>query len=252
MKTQYLLLFCFSLLSCIIYAQVRVVAHRGYWTLPGAAQNSLTALSFANKAGVFASEFDVWMIKDNKLVVNHDKKFKGIDMENATLSQVRRIKLDNNEQLPTLNEYLEFALKNTNIRLILEMKSSFDIIKEDKAVRRIVKSLRKYDLIERTDIIAFSINACLTFKKMLPNSKIYYLGGDLPPKKIKSMGLAGLDYSIKVLKQHPEWIKEAHQLGLEVNVWTVDKKEDMLFFINLEVDYITTNYPELLQKLLQK
>lgn len=66
------------------------------------------------------------------------------------------------------------------------------------------------------------------------------------------MGLAGLDYSIKVLKQHPEWIKEAHQLGLEVNVWTVDKKEDMLFFINLEVDYITTNYPELLQKLLQK
>lgn len=63
------------------------------------------------------------------------------------------------------------------------MKSSFDIIKEDKAVRRIVKSLRKYDLIERTDIIAFSINACLTFKKMLPNSKIYYLGETFPQRK---------------------------------------------------------------------
>lgn len=43
------------------------------------------------------------------------------------------------------------------------------------------------------------------------------------------MGLAGLDYSIKVLKQHPEWIKEAHQLGLEVNVWTVDKKRICFF-----------------------
>ena len=54
------------------------------------------------------------------------------------------------------------------------------------------------------------------------------------------------------IKQHPEWVKESHKLGLEVNVWTVDKEDDMKYFIGLGVDYITTNQPEQLQKLLAK
>ena len=28
-----------------------------------------------------------------------------------------------------------------------------------------------------------------------------------------------------MIKKHPEWIKEAHDLGLKVNVWTVDETE---------------------------
>ena len=113
-----------------------------------------------------------------------------------------------------------------------------------------VEALRKYGLVERTDIIAFSLNACLAFKKLLPDSKIYYLDGDLTPKKIKKLGLAGIDYSIEALRKHPEWVEQAHKLGLEVNVWTVDKEEDMRYFIDLGVDYITTNYPEQLQQLI--
>ena len=35
----------------------------------------------------------------------------------------------------------------------------------------------------------------------------------------------GLDYSLKVIKKHPEWVKQAHDLGLKVNVWTVNKEE---------------------------
>ena len=62
--------------------------------------------------------------------------------------------------------------------------------------------------------------------------------------------LAGIDYSIEALRKHPEWVEQAHKLGLEVNVWTVDKEEDMRYFIDLGVDYITTNYPEQLQQLI--
>lgn len=54
-----------------------------------------------------------------------------------------------------------------------------------------------------------------------------------------------------VLRKHPQWVKEAHDLGLEVNVWTVDSEEDMKYFIGLGVDYITTDYPERLQALLK-
>ena len=120
------------------------------------------------------------------------------------------------------------------------------------AAEKIVRELKKYKVLERTDIIAFSINACLAFKKLLPDTRIYYLNGDLPPKSIKKLGLAGIDYSMGVLRKHPQWVKEAHELGLEVNVWTVDSEEDMKYFIGLGVDYITTDYPERLQALLKK
>ena len=73
-----------------------------------------------------------------------------------------------------------------------------------------------------------------------------------PPKSIKALGLAGIDYSMGALRRNPQWIKQAHDLGLEVNVWTVDSEEDLKYFIEQGVDYITTNYPERLQALLKE
>lgn len=243
--------FAFTMCT-ILHAQVKVIAHRGYWTAPGSAQNSLASLSKADAIGAFGSEFDVWMTTDGKIVVNHDRKFKGVNMEKTPFSEIRKVYLDNGEQLPTLDEYLKYAANHTNIRLILEMKSLTDIKKEDEAAAKIVKALKKHKVLDRTDIIAFSINACLAFKKLLPDTKIYYLEGDMEPGKVKRLGFAGIDYSMKTLKKHPEWVEESHKLGLEVNVWTVNKEEDMNYFIGLGVDYITTDYPELLQKLLTK
>lgn len=233
-------------------AQPKVIAHRGYWETPGSAQNSLTAFIKADSIGVFGSEIDVWLTADDRLIVNHDRIFKGtdIDMERSTQREICNIVLPNGENIPTLDAYLRLVASKPNTRLILEMKSLSDLNREDLAAEKIVKSLRKYGLVERTDIIAFSLNACLAFKKLLPDSKIYYLDGDLAPKKIKKLGLAGIDYSVKVLRKHPEWVEQAHKLGLEVNVWTVDEEEDMRYFIDLGVDYITTNFPEQLQQLL--
>ncbi len=66
------------------------------------------------------------------------------------------------------------------------------------------------------------------------------------------MGGAGIDYSLKAMKKHPEWVKMSHDLGMEVNVWTVNEPEDMQWCIDHGVDYITTNAPELLQEILKK
>lgn len=233
-------------------AQPKVIAHRGYWKAPNSAQNSLASFSKADSIGVFASEIDVWLTADDRLIVNHDRVFKGTDinMERSTQRDICNIVLANGENIPTLDAYLKLVTTKPDTRLVLEMKSLSDLSREDLAAEKIVKVLRKYGLVERTDIIAFSLNACLAFKKLLPDSKIYYLDGDLTPKKIKKLGLAGIDYSIEALRKHPEWVEQAHKLGLEVNVWTVDKEEDMRYFIDLGVDYITTNYPEQLQQLI--
>ena len=239
--------------SAAVAAQPKVISHRGYWTAPNSAQNSLASFTKADSVGVFGSEIDVWLTADDKLIVNHDRVYKGTDinMEKSTLKQITSIVLPNGENIPTLDAYLRLVATKPNTRLILEMKSLSDLKREDLATEKIVKALRKYNLLDRTDIIAFSINACLAFKKLMPDGRIFYLNGDLAPRSIKKLGLTGIDYSMSVLRKNPKWVEQAHKEGLEVNVWTVDSEEDMKYFIGLGVDYITTDYPERLQALLK-
>ena len=239
--------------SAAVAAQPKVISHRGYWTAPNSAQNSLASFTKADSVGVFGSEIDVWLTADDKLIVNHDRVYKGTDinMEKSTLKEITSIVLPNGENIPTLDAYLRLVATKPNTRLILEMKSLSDLKREDLAAEKIIKALRKYNLLDRTDIIAFSINACLAFKKLMPDGRIFYLNGDLAPRSIKKLGLAGIDYSMSVLRKNPKWVEQAHKEGLEVNVWTVDTEEDMRYFIDLGVDYITTDYPERLQALLK-
>ena len=239
--------------SAAVAAQPKVISHRGYWTAPNSAQNSLASFTKADSVGVFGSEIDIWLTADDKLIVNHDRVYKGTDinMEKSTLKEITSIVLPNGENIPTLDAYLRLVAAKPDTRLILEMKSLSDLKREDLAAEKIIKALRKYNLLDRTDIIAFSINACLAFKKLMPDGRIFYLNGDLAPRSIKKLGLTGIDYSMSVLRKNPKWVEQAHKEGLEVNVWTVDTEEDMRYFIDLGVDYITTDYPERLQALLK-
>ena len=44
-----------------VAAQPKVIAHRGYWTAPESAQNSIASFTKADAVGVFGSEIDVWL-----------------------------------------------------------------------------------------------------------------------------------------------------------------------------------------------
>ena len=58
------------MVACCMQAQTKVIAHRGFWKTPGSSQNSISSLLKADSIGCYGSEFDVWIAKDNKLVVN--------------------------------------------------------------------------------------------------------------------------------------------------------------------------------------
>lgn len=248
--SKFFMVFLVASLANSLFAQPKVIAHRGFWKTEGSAQNSIRSLVKADSIKVYASEFDVWMTSDNKLVVNHDRVFKGYTMDSTKFSVATSIKLDNGENLPTLESYLTQVQKQPNTRIVLEMKSLVTPKRETAEVKKIVKMIKKYKLADRTDYIAFSKHATKEFVRLSPKSAVYYLNGEATPEELKAWGCAGLDYSFKVLKKHPEWIEQAHKLGLKVNVWTVDKEEDMRFFIGKNVDFITTNEPLLLQSIL--
>ena len=231
-------------------AQPKVIAHRGYWKAPNSAQNSLASWIKADSIGCYGSEFDVWLTADDQLIVNHDRLYRGIYMTQSKAETICNLKLSNGETIPTLEAYLQLAQKHPKTRLILELKSHNDPARENLAAEKVAALLQAHGLLDRTDIIAFSLNACLAFRKLMPQTHIQYLNGDLTPQEVHKLGLNGIDYSFKTLQKHPEWIKEAHELGLKVNVWTVNKEENLRKCIEWKVDYITTDEPELLQKLL--
>ena len=86
--------------------------------------------------------------------------------------------------------------------------------------------------------------------KLAPAFTNQYLNGDLSPADLAKAGINGIDYQYNVLYEHPEWVEEAHDLGMSVNVWTVNKAKDMRNFIDMGVDVITTNEPLLLREIL--
>ena len=243
------------LVMCVIstFSQPLVVAHRGYWRAEGSAQNSITSFKKAAEIGCWGSEFDVWLTADGVPVVFHDATVNGIRIEDTTYATLMNIQLKNGEFIPTLQQYLQEAQKWPNCRLIFEVKPHRSAKRDMMISDLSVELVNMLGLASRTDYISFSKNACKRLHEIAPDAKVAYLNGDLTPEQIKEMGLTGIDYSIGTFDKHPDWPLEAKKVGLEVNVWTVDGEEGLSRYAQTQgIDIITTNDPEILQKIINE
>lgn len=113
----------------------------------------------------------------------------------------------------------------------------------DAAVDRAVELAEHYRLLRYVEFISFDIVVCQKLAKRLPDVPVYYLGGEYSPRELFDMGISGMDYHYKVLRKHPEWVEEAHDMGMRVVAWTVNDRRTALEVSKLRVDAITTDYP---------
>lgn len=246
-----LILFLFLSFHLIVSAETKVIAHRGFWDAPGASQNSIAALIKADSIGCHAVELDVWMTADSVLIVNHDPWFNGIDIQTSPAKNITSQHLSNGENLPTLKDYLQ-AARPLKVRIVIELKTHDSRAREILAADKLLAMVNEFGLDNRTDYIAFSKEAFAHFIKKAPEvSGSYYLNGDYLPEQIRFLKGKGIDYSFAALQKHPEWIDRCHDLGLEVNVWTVNNPDDIRWCLDRNVDFITTNAPELVQRMIQ-
>jgi len=235
------------------FLQNPVIAHRGAWKADGLPQNSIASLKRAVELGCGGSEFDVHLTKDDVLVVNHDQDFFGMDIATSTYRELKTKKLANGEKIPTAEAYLRQGMKQQKTKLILELKTS-KLGKERTlyAAEKAVQLVSKLGAENWVEYIAFDYDACKRIKSIAPEAKVFYLNGDVPPAQVKQDGLDGLDYHFNVFKNNPTWIKEAHALGLAVNVWTVNNEEDMRSLLAQQTEFITTDEPGKLLNLISQ
>lgn len=248
------LMLSFSVLTAVQAQQI--IAHRGYWKTDGSAQNSITALMKADSIRVYGSEVDFWISSDGVPVVNHDATVtlnnEKMIIQDTPLATLRQVKLSNGEILPTVEEYLDAFAECKHTKLIIEFKTHRLKEREDLLAQKVIEMVRKRGLQDRVEYISFGINFVQQVRRLEPQAHVYYLNGDISPDVLHTMGLNGLDYHYNILYNRPQWVKAAHDMGQKVNVWTVNKPEDIQKVIDLKVDFITTDEPLLVREILQK
>ena len=239
------------------YKAPQVVAHRGFHKSEGAAKNSLNALRAAQEEGFWGSECDINLSSDNELLVVHGDWHPAknastkVHVQRATKAEIQAIRLTSGEVVPTLDEYLTQLRSAKGTKLIIELKNHPTPERETELVERVLAKVKEYGVEHEVQYIAFRPFVCSELSRLAPSgTKISYLCSDYPPLRCKQLGCTGIDYNIIVLKIMPQWIRQAHELGMTVNAWTVNSEKDIRWCIEHGIDYITTDNPTLARKMI--
>lgn len=231
----------------------KVIAHRGAWKDFNTSQNSIASLRHAIEIGCFGSETDVHMTADSALVINHDPDWGGLPVQKSTLAELRKTKLSNSEELPTLRDFLEIIRSQKGTKLILELKpSQRGRAWADATVRKVIQTIHEMNARPWMTYISFDYEICKEILRLEPTADVQYLNGDKTPFQLKQDGIRGADYHYSVYRRHPEWIQQAKNLGIELNAWTVDDVQNIDWLLANNFDMITTNEPKLLFKEIEK
>ena len=236
--------------------EAQVIAHRGHWKPAGSAQNSVASLAKAQALDIYGSEFDVWITTDDVVVLNHDPTIGGIRIETSTFDDLKNIRLSNGEKIPTLIDYLVQAKKDPTTKLILEIKthsaSQGGVNNNDRVAAAVVQLVKDHNLTAQVEYIAFSIDVCKKLLELQPTAIVAYLNGNMSPQALLNLGIKGIDYNLATIRKNQNWITEAQDLGMTVNVWTVNSESDLQEVIDYGVDFITTDEPVVAKQLVEK
>lgn len=235
------------LLAGSLYAQTQIIAHRGFWNCKGSAENSISSLKNAQKEQLYGSEVDVHTTLDGVVVANHDNNIHSLVINEQSFERLQKVRLRNGEPLPTLKRHLELLAAHPSTKLIIEIKPKKKKAEEDEVVDAVLKLVKETNMENHVEYISFSKYICQELKRKKPSSIVAYLSGSLEtaltPQELKAEKFDGLDYHHLLISAHPNWIKEAKELGLITNVWTVNDEATMKAMLKLKPDYITTDNP---------
>lgn len=229
-----------------------VIAHRGAWKNTGASENSIASLQHAIRLGCQGSEFDVHMSADSVLLINHDPVIQGMNISASPASKLQQLKLANGENLPELEAYIREGMRQNHTKLILEIKPTSSKERALELTRHVVALVNKMKAQAWIDYISFDYAICRELMRLDPYARVAYLNGDKSPEMLATDKMWGLDYHFSVFQKNTGWIEQAKQKGLTINAWTVNDQKMLQWFLDQKVDFITTNEPELLLKMIGK
>ena len=234
--------------------KVAIVAHRGFWNCESAGymENTIASLKAAQDNGLWGSEFDIHLTSDDVVIVNHNNDIQGVKIADNPYSVFAAMTHKNGEHPATLDEYLTQGEKCKTTILVIELKPQKSEAREYLLWKKTVEALKAHNLYDpsRVLFISFSHYICQRIAVEAPQFINQYLEGDYAPELLAAEGINGIDYHQKVFLDNPDYVKTAHEKGMTVNAWTVNRDDTMRSLIYLGIDALTTNEPLLARKVL--
>lgn len=194
---------------------MRIIGHRGAAGLE--LENSRSSIKKAKELGVDGIEIDVHLTKDGHLVLCHDADLSRVSSSNAkisslTLAELKKIKLNNGETVPTLKE----ALKITG--------STWTIIeiKQNGCAEELLNTLEDFPNSNVT-IASFHHNFARELENKAPELSVFLAEKTRPTEIIRIVRTAkadGLDLNAWLLNPLTYWLAKRH--NLDIMVFTIN------------------------------
>lgn len=237
-------------------------AHRGGTS--AAPENTMPAFEYAVSLGFRYLETDVHLTADGALVAFHDADLArtcGLDraIADLTVDEITDLRVDGEAAIPLMRDL--FA-RFPDARFNIDCKS-------DGAVDALVALVREHDAIERVCLGAFSHQRLVRLRRALGPELLTCMS----PREVASLRLTGRIVAPPavgaVVAQTPaaqvpvrygpspgipviteRFVRAAHRVGAAVHVWTIDDAPEMRRLLDLGVDGIMTDRPEVLRSVM--
>ena len=247
---------------------VKIISHRGANRL--APQNTLPAFEAALKIGVDGFETDVHLTADGIPVICHNYKVNETSDGTGRISTMTYDEFKSYDfggyfspefkgtTAPSLDEFLRLCL-GADLEIInIELKPSLE--NDMSVVSKTIQMVKDYGLSDKLLISSFSSKMLLEAKKADKQCRTAYL---YSPDKREAHSVwhraAEFAKEIGACALHPnkcyvtkEYVKKAHNAGIAVNVWTVNKVKEMKKFIEMGVGGLITGCPDIAKSLIEQ
>ncbi|QHI36444.1 Glycerophosphoryl diester phosphodiesterase [Kordia antarctica] len=251
-------------------------------------ENSIIGFEKAIDLGVHTLEMDIAVSKDQKVVVSHEpfmnheivldlqgNSISKKDEEKYNLYQMNydsirqydcgskknsKFPLQKNIKVvkPLLSEVIAMAEARSNkqIKYNIEFKSepAYDGIytpNVSQFVRLVVEVLKDNELGMRVNLQAFDIRILEEIKKQAPKIRIALLVNkhETIAEKLQQLSFKPQIISPYYKLLNEENTKEYQECGFRIIPWTVNSEKEMQYLLDIGVDAIVTDYPNMLKSL---
>jgi glycerophosphoryl diester phosphodiesterase len=220
------------------------IGHRG--AMGYGPENTINSFAKALEFGVDGIELDVHVCKSGEVVVIHDDRVerttngKGKVVE-MTLQELKTLDAGKGERIPTLPEVLDFVNRRVMVDIELKAEGISGFVAD------IMRQYIRKDGWKNKDfmISSFDHHELKRCHDQIP---------DVPFSPI--IAAKPLDYALMAQAMNADSIKpffefldfnfvqDAHQRGLKVITWTVNRMDDIKKVLDMGVDGIISNYPD--------
>jgi len=217
------------------------IGHRG--TRAYEPENTLRSFKKALELGVDAVELDVRRTKDDKIIVIHDAEVdrttngKGLVSE-LTLEKIKELVTEKGEKIPTFEEALDFLDKK--VKILIELK-------ETGLEEKVLSSVHEKGLEKNVIIVSFLEEALRKVRELNDEVEtgLIYVRHRNP---IKAALELKANYLLPLYRfTHTADVQKAHENGLKVIVWTINKQEEVSEYLEKGVDGIASDRPDILK-----